>query len=338
MAAAFIAAAAAAGFVTTLVLTREAIRFLEDSGVVGIDQQKEETPELPTSGGVAVIFGFLAAISIYIGLATFLPAAPAANTELLLAALSSTFIIGIIGLIDDIHVDRSGVEEKGNHQVRVGLAQKYKFLAPVVAALPLMVVEAGTTAMTFPLLGAVEFGLLFPLVVVPVAVTCVVNATNMLAGQNGLEASLGVVALTAVGVFTFLQGQVEGAVIAFGMAAPLLGFLAYNRYPSQILPGDSLTYAVGAAFISAVIIGKSRTFGILVFLPWILEAFLKLRSGFTASSLGRLQADGTLQPQHDKIYSLTHVFMRFGATEKQVVHYAVLFELVVVALAFLVFL
>ncbi|MFB6295110.1 MAG: hypothetical protein ABEI97_05085, partial [Candidatus Nanohaloarchaea archaeon] len=110
MAAVFLAAAVAAGFVTGLVLTREAIRFLEDSGVVGIDQQKQEKPELPTSGGVAVIFGFLAAISVYIGLTTFLPGAPTPDTELLLAALSSTFIIGIIGLIDDIHVDRSGVE------------------------------------------------------------------------------------------------------------------------------------------------------------------------------------------------------------------------------------
>ncbi|MDY6765871.1 MAG: hypothetical protein SVW77_00730, partial [Candidatus Nanohaloarchaea archaeon] len=155
-------------------LTREATAFLRSSGIVGIDQQKEEKPELPTSGGVAVIFGFLAAVSLFIGLTTFVPGAPAAEISLVLAALSSTFIIGFIGLIDDIHVDRErGVEEKGNHQVRVGLAQRYKFLAPVIAALPLMAVKAGTTVMHVPFVGAVEFGLLYPLVLVPVAVTCV---------------------------------------------------------------------------------------------------------------------------------------------------------------------
>ncbi|MDY6762007.1 MAG: hypothetical protein SVY41_03085, partial [Candidatus Nanohaloarchaea archaeon] len=199
---AFLAAAVAAGFVTTLVLTPEAIRFLRSSGIVGIDQQKADRPELPTSGGVAVIFGFLAAVSLFIGLTTFVPAAPAANIDLVLAALSSTFIIAFIGLIDDIHVDReAGVEEKGNHQVRVGLAQKYKFLAPVIAALPLMAVKAGTTVMHIPFDGAIQFGLLYPLLLVPVAVTCVVNAANMLAGQNGLETSLGAVALSAVGIF-----------------------------------------------------------------------------------------------------------------------------------------
>ncbi|MDY6765870.1 MAG: hypothetical protein SVW77_00725, partial [Candidatus Nanohaloarchaea archaeon] len=161
---------------------------------------------------------------------------------------------------------------------------------------------------------------------------------NMLAGQNGLETSLGAIALSAVGVFAFLHGEVEGAIIALGMAAPLIAFLHYNWYPADILPGDSLTYAVGAAYVSSVIVGNVELFGIIVFLPWIVEAFLKLRSGFQASSLGELQDDGTLSPQHDTIYSLTHVFMRSGATEKQLVYEAVAVELAVVAAAFLVFL
>ncbi|MDY6770244.1 MAG: hypothetical protein SVU88_04705 [Candidatus Nanohaloarchaea archaeon] len=337
MAVAYLVAAAAAGFLTTLVLTPEAMRFLRSSGIVGIDQQKQEQPELPTSGGVAVIFGFLAAVSLYIGLTTFVPASPAADIQLVLAALSSTFIIAFIGLIDDIHVDRSGVEEKGNHQVRVGLAQRYKFLAPVIAALPLMAVKAGTTVMHLPFLGAVEFGLLYPLLLVPVAVTCVVNAANMLAGQNGLESGLGAVALAAVGTFAFLHGAVEGAVIAWGMAAPLLAFFYYNRYPARILPGDSLTYAVGAAYVSAAVIANVELFAAVVFLPWIVEAFLKLRSRFQASSLGELQEDGTLKPQHDRIYSLTHVFMRLGVTERRLVWYAILVEAAIVAAAFAVF-
>ncbi len=334
----FIAVAVAAGFLTTLLLTPEAMRFLKASGIVGIDQQKEDKPELPTSGGVAVIFGFLIAVSLYIGMTTFIPGAPAVGIELLLAALESTFIIGFIGLIDDIHVDREGVNEKGNHQVRVGLAQKYKSLAPVIAALPLMAVEAGTSTMFLPLLGTIQFGLLYPLVLVPVAVTCVVNASNMLAGQNGLETSLGFIALSAFGIVAIAHGRLEGAVIALGMAAPLLAFLYYNQYPARILPGDSLTYAVGAAFVSAAIIGNLETVGIILFLPWIAEAFLKLRSRFKASSLGILQPDGTLKPQHDSIYSLTHVFMRFGVTEKQLVIYAAGMELAIAAAVLVIFL
>lgn len=334
----FLALSVAAAFLTTLLLTPQAITFLRNSGIVGIDQQKADAPELPTSGGIAVLFGFLAGISLYIGLTTFAPGAAAIPIELLLAALSSTFVIGIIGLIDDIHIDRDGVEEKGNTQVRVGLAQRYKYLAPVVAALPLMAVEAGTTTMHLPLLGAVEFGVLFPLVIVPVAITCVVNAANMLAGQNGLEAGMGAVALTGVGAFAAANGRMAGAAIGLVMAAALLAFLRFNQYPSRILPGDSLTYAVGAAYVSAVVVANIELFGVVVFLPWIVEAFLKLRSRFQASSLGDLRADGTLAPQHENIYSLTHVLMRFELTETQLVNVAVVGEAALVVLALLVFL
>lgn len=333
----FLLASALAGGIVTFLLTPQAVSFLRSSGIVGLDQQKEGKPELPTSGGVAVIFGFLASISLFIGLKTFVPGTPPVGIELLLAALSSTFIIGIIGLIDDIHVDRSGVEEKGNSQVRVGLAQKYKFLAPVVAAFPLMAVRAGVTTMHIPFLGTTHFGVLYPLLLVPVAVTSVVNAANMLAGQNGLEASIGAIALAGLGVYAFIHGRTAGAVVAFGMAAPLLAFLRYNAYPAEVLPGDSLTYAVGAAYVSTVVIANIEFFGAVVFLPWIIEAFLKLRSRFQASSLGELQEDGTLEPQHDKIYSLTHVFMRFDLTEKQLVVYASLSELILVSSALVIF-
>ncbi|MFB6077220.1 MAG: hypothetical protein ABEK12_03760, partial [Candidatus Nanohaloarchaea archaeon] len=318
------------------VLTPEAMRFLRSSGIVGIDQQKEDRPELPTSGGVPVLYGFLVGISVYIGLATFVTGATV-DIALLLAALAATFIIGMIGLIDDIHVDRSGTDGTADGQLRVGLAQRYKFLAPAVAALPLMAVKAGTSTMHVPVAGPVAFGALYPLVLVPVAITCVVNATNMLAGQNGLEASIGMIGLAGLGVFSAMEGRPEGAAIALPMAAALLAFLPWNIVPASILPGDSLTYAVGAAYVSTVIVANIELFGAVVFLPWIVEAFLKLRSGFSASSLGDLQPDGTLAPRHDRIYSLTHVLMRFDLTERGIVLAAAAAEFVLVLAALLLF-
>lgn len=333
----FLAIAVAAGFLTTFFLTPQAIQFLRSSGIVGIDQQKADRPTLPTSGGIAVIFGFLVSLSTYIGMTTFVPGAAPIDMTLVLAALSATLVIGLIGLIDDIHVKQEAVEAKQEEQVRIGLAQKYKYGAPVIAALPLMAVKAGTSTMTIPLVGAVAFGVLYPLVLVPVAITCVVNATNMLAGQNGLETSLGAIALAGLGTFAYLNGAVEGALIAYGMALPLLAFLYYNRCPARILPGDSLTYATGAAYISATIIANMELFAVVVFLPWIAEAFLKLRSKFQASSLGELQADGTLAPKHDRIYSLTHILMRFDLTERQLVMVAAGGELLLVVAALILF-
>lgn len=335
----FIIAAIIAGFVTTFALTPLAIQFLRDSGIIGIDQQKPDKPEVPTSGGIAVLFGFLVALTLYLGLTTFLPGSEPVRAELLLAALSSTLVIALIGLIDDIHVDRDGEEVKNNEQLSIGFRRWWvKPLFVLPAALPLMVVRAGQTAMTLPIIGTVEWGILYPLVLVPFGVVAVSNATNMLAGQNGLETTLGIVLFLGLGVFTYLHGRIEGAIIAFAMMSALMGFYYFNKYPASILPGDSLTYAIGAAFVAAVIIANAQTFGMIIFLPWIIEAFLKLRSRFQASSLGELREDGTLQPMHDSIYSLTHVLMRFDVTEPQLVRYAAVGQFLLVVSALIWFL
>lgn len=335
----FMLIAIVAGFTTTFALTPLAIRFLRDSGIVGIDQQKEDKPVLPTSGGIAVLFGFLVALTLYMGAKTFLPNTTPLQEDVLLAALSSTLIIALIGLVDDIHVKHEAETVKNNEQLSVGFQRWWvKPLFVLPAALPLMVVKAGHSTMTLPVVGPVEWGILYPLVLVPVALVAVSNATNMLAGQNGLEATLGIMLFLGLGVFTYLQGQVEGALISFAMMSALMGFFYYNFYPASILPGDSLTYAIGAAFAAALIIANVETFAIVIFLPWIVEAFLKLRSRFEAASLGELQADGTLKPMHDKIYSLTHLMMRFNLTEKQLVLYAAAGEFFLVVAALILFL
>lgn len=334
----YLALSAFVGFMVVLLLTPAVMDFLWLSGIRGIDQQKPDRPQVPTSGGVAVLFGFLLSLTLFIGFETFLGTGRMAN-DLLLAALSSVLTISLIGLIDDIHVRAQEEEVKQESQLSVGFSKWWiKPLLVIPAALPLMVVKAGHSAMVVPFVGLVEFGVVYPLVMVPIAVVAVSNATNMLAGQNGVEAAMGSVALFSVGLFAYLTGSMEGAVVAFSMAGPLLGFFYYNRYPSDVLPGDSLTYGVGAAFIATTVIANIERFAIVVFLPWIVEAVLKLRSRFQASSLGELQDDGTLAPKHDGIYSLSHVLMQRRMTERQIVYVLVLLETIICVIAFSIFL
>ncbi|MDY6778285.1 MAG: hypothetical protein SVU32_06455 [Candidatus Nanohaloarchaea archaeon] len=334
----FLAIAALLGFVTTLLLTPLVMEFLSSSGIVGIDQQKEDGPELPTSGGVAVLFGFLVALTSFIGMSVFLGSGRIA-TELVLAALSSVLVIALIGLIDDIHVREESEEVKEEEQLSVGFRSWWvKPVLVLPAALPLMVVKAGHSVMVLPFIGSYDWGLLYPLVLVPIGVVAVSNATNMLAGQNGLSAGLGAVALSSLGFFSLSTGSLEGAAIAFSMALPLLAFLRYNFYPAKVLPGDSLTYGIGAVYIAVTVIANIERFAVFVFLPWILEAFLKLRSRFQASSIGELQEDGTLRPKHDSVYSLTHVLMRFDLTERGIVVAAIVVETVLCIAGFILFL
>lgn len=326
-------------FLATVFIAPRAMKFLSGSGIVGIDQQKKGKPRLPSSGGVVVAFGMLSGLMIYIALNTFWLKG-VIDLTLLLAASSTILIITLVGVLDDLHVKQSKVKDpKGVKEYRIGLKQWVKAVLTLPAAVPLMAVSAGESIITIPFLGATDAGFLYPLLLVPIAVICVSNANNMLAGMNGLEAGLGFVASLAVGLYALLAGRVEGVIIAMLLAASLLAFLKYNRFPAKILPGDSLTYLIGATFVTAVIVGNVEMFAIVVYTPWIIEALLKLRARFRASSLGVLQPDGTLKHSGKKIYSLTHVVMRAGRfRENQITEILILVEVLICLLAFWMFL
>ncbi len=352
----FLLLSLALGFLVTFAGTPYARKYLLDSGIYGVDQQKKEKPKIPTSGGISVVFGFLVATTFYLGLNSFFTA-PGVEVSLILAALSSVCIITLIGLVDDIHInitkliqdetdldsdeidlelpetrdsplekltvllswDLFSEKDDSGDVHRAGLRQNLKMLFVLPAAFPLIAVGAGSWSMTVPVLEmTINWGILYPLLLLPIGLLFVSNIVNMLAGTNGLAAGMSLVASFSLGTFAIMNGETEAALIAWSISAPLAAFLYFNFYPASILPGDSLTYLCGAAMFSAMVVGNMEKFGVFIFTPWIMEFFLKLRSGFDAHSWGIIQEDGSLESQHDKIYSLTHVFMRRGFTERQI--------------------
>lgn len=332
-------------FLATLLAVPYAIKFSNRIGLTALDQQKAGKPVLPTSGGLPVMVGFFLGTMAFAAAFTFSDGA-AVDLTLLLAAVLSTLVITLVGFIDDIYLGRKRQRDaSGGTEFRIGLPQWAKPLLVLPAAVPLMAVSAGVPTVVLPLAGKVDFGLLYPLLLVPLAVVFVSNATNMLAGLNGLEAGLGFLASGSLGLFAAANGRWEAAALAFAAAAALLAFYAFNRFPARMLPGDSLTYFAGGSFVSAVIVGNVERFAVVVFLPWILEFLLKLRARFRARSYGDLQRDGTLAAPYPRVYSLTHVAMKLpaalgrrrGLTEGQATHALLLLELVLCALALLWF-
>lgn len=316
------------------IFAKPMMKFLFRVGIRAVDKQKKGEPLLPTSAGLIAIIGFLAGTFIYIGINTFILKAPA-NLAFILAGAISVFIITLIGFFDDINVSPKQKNDKGIKDYRIGLKQWQKPLLVLPAAIPLMAVSAGVKTMSIPFVGAVNFGILYPVILIPFIVVFVANATNMLAGMNGLEASLGFLSTVSLGLYATLFGEAESAIISFSAAGSLLAVLFFNWHPAKLLPGDSLTYLTGASMASAIIIGNIEKFGIILLMPWAIEVLLKIRSGFDARSLGNLQSDGTLKPPYKKIYSWTHILMKLGIKkEKDITIAMILIELVFVAAAF----
>jgi UDP-N-acetylglucosamine--dolichyl-phosphate N-acetylglucosaminephosphotransferase len=192
-----------------------------------------------------------------------------------------------------------------------------------------MVVNAGETMMSIPFMGTVDFGIFYPLLLIPIGFVVVSNIVNLLGGFNGSESGMGMVYLLGLGIFAFLNNSIGAAIFLTSFAA-VAGFIKYNWYPAKFLPGDSLTYLLGAIVASGVIVGDMERVGMIVMIPFILEFFLKLKSRFKASCLGKLREDGKLNPPYGKkIYSLTHIIMNIRPfTEKQVTIILILIEIV----------
>jgi UDP-N-acetylglucosamine--dolichyl-phosphate N-acetylglucosaminephosphotransferase len=306
-------------FMIVYVLTPWIIRYLNRIGVVVKDQNKENKPLIPISGGLAVLAGICAGLMFYIFMKTFVYDDHTKALRIF-AATTSIIIITIVGFIDDLLI-------KNDKTKSTGLRQWQKPLLTLAAAIPLMIIREGTPLMLVPLIGRVDFGLLYPLILVPIGVVGAANMVNMLAGFNGLETGLGLIYTATLGIYAYINNRPTAALICFVTFASLLAFFKFNRYPAKILPGDSLTYLLGAILACVAVIGNMEKAAIVVSIPFFLEFLLKARSRFRADSFGIFR-NGKIHSKYQKIYSLTHIFTRTGKyNEQQIVYFIFAIEI-----------
>ncbi len=142
------------------------------------------------------------------------------------------------------------------------------------------------------------------------------NFTNMLAGFNGLEIGTGAIAALSIAAIALIKQQTASFLIAIAISASLLAFLYYNKFPARVFPGDAGTLPIGAALFSAAVIGKLELYAAIVFIPYALDAALKLMS---AGIMTRESQEPT-QVKNGKLYvpqgsnlSLPRLFLLRGA-------------------------
>lgn len=291
----------------TFFVTPIIIRKMIGRGIVGHDINKLSRPEIPEMGGVSVLFGFMTGMVAIIFMMGYLGSVPDVQLIELLAAFLTILMVGFIGMVDDLIGWKKG------------LKQWQHALFPIFCAVPLMALAVVQTSIDIPFLGPVQLGILYSLILIPIGITGAANASNMLAGMNGLEAGLGAIITAAVLVIAIAFGATETALLMACMLGALLAFLWFNKFPAKIFPGDSLTLMMGASVAAAVIIGNMEKVGVMLFALYIIEFLIKAKHRFKSECFGVPQKDGTLQPRPEG-GSLTQFVMRRGRfTENQVV-------------------
>ena len=314
-------------FVAVFLVTPWLIKYLRRIGLVVKDQNKEEKPLVPISGGLAVLFGIMAGLLSFIFYRTFILRANAGliitdkTLMLMFAAMVSLLIITLVGFLDDLIIEP-------NKDSSAGLKQWQKPLLTLTAAIPLMAINAGTTHVGLPIFGVVELGIIYPLILIPLGVVGASNMVNMLAGFNGLETGLGLIYTGRLGLYAYFNNRPIAALIALFAFSALLAFYYYNKYPARILAGDSLTYLLGGVIAVIAILGNIERAAIISSIPFFIEFILKVRGKLKAHSFGYYK-DGKIKSYYDKIYSLPHILTRTGKyTEKQIVYSLMLFQLI----------
>lgn len=310
---------------------------LRKRGLLGIDMNKYSKPKVPELGGISLVLGFSFGTMLAIFLHTYLHLLNL-NLTVLLAAFSTIIIIAFIGLVDDLIGWKQGIK------------QWQHALLPLFAALPLMAVKIDNPAMHIPLLGAlpdtiflpfiggVSFGVIYSFILVPIGITGASNATNMLAGLNGLEAGLISLILATLAGASFVVNEIEAFIIALALLGAFIAFLRFNWHPARIFGGDTLTLMGGAGIASVVIVGDMEKLGVFLMVLYFIELVLKARTRFKAESFGIPQKNGILKPPK-RIGSLTHIIMKAGRfTEKQVVSILLALQSLICIIGFSIFL
>ncbi len=315
------------GFFVSFISLPFWLRRARNVGLVWEDMHKKGTPKnVVGSGGISVLLGFTIGVLSYIAIQTFIFDSNV-NIIQIFALLTTILIAGAIGFIDDFL-----------GWVHGGLSNKLRIFLVLIAAIPLMVINAGESIMM-----GIPLGWIYPLILIPLGIVATTTTFNMIAGYNGLEASQGMIFLVALAVVTYITRDSWLTILLLTMISSIFAFYIFNKNPAKVFPGDVLTYPVGAFIGIVAILGNIEKIAIWFFIPYILEVGLKLRGGLRKQSFGKLEEDGNLAVPYEKFYGVEHIAIyllrkwKIKASENNVVRLINLFQIVIIILGFLFF-
>jgi UDP-N-acetylglucosamine--dolichyl-phosphate N-acetylglucosaminephosphotransferase len=278
----------------TFILIPWLIPRLKERGIVGVDLNKPSKPKIAEMGGIAVVVGFFAGVSVLVALDGI------TDVDLLNVSLSAALGAAFVGMMDDLF----------------DLRQRHKAFLPFVIALPFAV--AADPHVVIPFVADIDLGP-WMMLVAAFAVTCAANAANMLEGFNGLGTGLGITMSLTLVILSMVHNRMDGVYLLVPLLGALIAFLWFNKYPAKVFPGDTMMLFMGATIAIAGILSNLQVQTAFIFIPMILEFFLKLRGKFKAENYCSESGNGYLE-YHGRIESLTHVFMKhLKVTEKELV-------------------
>ena len=207
------------------------------------EDRKVHTQMMPRLGGLAICLGFWLAVLL-----------TQEMTRELYGLLAGGLLITLVGIVDDIK----------------GVSPRMKLLIQILAASLVMMAGVRVDFVTHPFEQVIYLQYLsYPLTLL--WIIGITNAVNLIDGLDGLAAGVSAIAAITLGVVAFLETSQAAAMLAFILAASVLGFLRYNFHPAQIFMGDTGSLFLGFNLSVIAIIGLTKSATIIsVLLPVVI--------------------------------------------------------------------
>lgn len=360
----------ALAFLLSLLLStvfgKRIINFLRNQQVgetvreLGLAGQNEKAGT-PTMGGLIIIFATLVPVMLFSKL----------HNIYIVLLIVTTLWMGTIGFIDDyikiFKKDKKGLKGifkvfgqvglglivgvvlyfSPNVTVRTDTGKNDIFKATSENVVTKSPVEEKSTATTIPFFKNNEFDyaellawtgegyekwawLIFIPVVIFI-ITAVSNGANLTDGIDGLAAGTSAISVLALGIFTFLSGNIifsnylnimyipnsgEMTVFIAAFVGSLIGFLWYNSYPASVFMGDTGSLTIGGVIaVLAIAVRKELLIPLLcgIFLVENLSVVLQVAYfKYTKKRFGEGKRIFLMAPLH-------HHYQKRGYHESKIV-------------------
>lgn len=207
------------------------------------EARKVHVQTMPRLGGLAICLGFWLTVFF-----------TQEMTRELYGLLLGGLIITGVGIIDDIK----------------GVTPRVKLVMQLVAACVVIFAGVRVDFITHPFKDVIFLGYFsYPLTLL--WIIGITNAVNLIDGLDGLAAGVSAIAAITLGIVAYMETSQQAAMLAFILAASILGFLRYNFHPAQIFMGDTGSLFLGFNLSVIAIVGLTKSTTVIsLFLPVII--------------------------------------------------------------------
>lgn len=283
-------AAALVALISTPVVRSLAFRV----GAVDVpkDARRMHDHPIPRMGGLAIFFGFILSVLI------FLPLTPELRGMLL-----GSVVIVILGIFDDIF----------------SLPALPKFLVQIMAALIAVLQGNRIDFLSNPNIFSKEAFWELGWLSVPITVLWIVgitNAVNLIDGLDGLACGVSTISSMTLLVIALIVAEPDVAILMAALSGACVGFLPYNLNPAKIFMGDTGSTFLGFILATVSIQGLFKFYAIISFaVPFLM---LGLPIFDTCFAILRRVSHGQSPMSPDRGH-IHHRLIDMGFSQKQAV-------------------